>query len=139
MARFWPLFIEQGLVDVIDWPFATGGWAEFVAVRRRAFEKALELMAGRVKWVAFIDTDEFLFPVQEDCLRKTLADYEEFAGVTVNRRFFGTAGTQGLPPDSLMIETLRQTCDTIAGARLSSALRQSSGSSMRTALCRDRA
>ncbi len=43
------------------------------------------------KWVAFIDIDEFLCPVLSDSVPDALAEFDDFAGVGINWRCFGTS------------------------------------------------
>ena len=42
-------------------------------------------------WIAFIDSDEFLFtPIQKD-LKKVLKEYEDFSSIAVYWKVFGTS------------------------------------------------
>ncbi|MCX5924766.1 MAG: glycosyltransferase family 92 protein [Candidatus Dependentiae bacterium] len=61
---------------------------------------------GQVQWLAILDIDEFLFPVQHDSLLIALKDYESYAGVCVRWVMFGTSGVDIIPADKLMIESL---------------------------------
>ncbi len=54
-------------------------------------------------WMAFIDVDEFLFPRSTDDLRAILRAYEDFAGLSVNWRVFGTSG-HASRPEGLQVE-----------------------------------
>ena len=44
------------------------------------------------KWIAFIDSDEFIFPKKTDNIKLFLAEYEEYGGVVANWINFGTSG-----------------------------------------------
>jgi hypothetical protein len=70
------------------------------------FNEMLKLAKDDSKWIAFLDTDEFLYPVQKDSLVEFLKDYEEFGGVCVNWQMFGTGGIVKFDPKKTMIEQL---------------------------------
>lgn len=57
------------------------------------------------RWVAFLDTDEFIYLAQGD-VKFFLADYADKAGVTLNRFFYGTSGVESLGADDLLIEKM---------------------------------
>jgi hypothetical protein len=59
-----------------------------------------------VKWLALIDTDEFVFPMKESSLPHFLSHYESHAGIGINWQVFGTSGVSRIPDDGLMIEHL---------------------------------
>lgn len=56
---------------------------------------------GRCVWAAFIDLDEFLFPVVGDNLAELLAPYEAFAALSLNWQLFGSSGLQQRPHSAL--------------------------------------
>jgi hypothetical protein len=58
------------------------------------------------KWVAFIDVDEYIFPVRDKTLPKFLSSYEEYGAVSANWWVFGTSHIEYLKEDHLMIEQL---------------------------------
>jgi hypothetical protein len=97
---------EQGLVTLIEWPFPAANLEIWNDIQCKAYEYALKLAKHQTKWLAFIDTDEFLFSVNEDNLANTLKAYESFAGVCVNWQIFGTSGVAKIPSDELLIENL---------------------------------
>ena len=55
-----------------------------------AYQDGLTRARETVKWLAFLDLDEFLFPVQQDNLRIFLKDFEDYGGVCANWVMFGT-------------------------------------------------
>jgi hypothetical protein len=63
-------------------------------------------VAGIAKWVAFLDIDEFLFPVKAFYLKDVLRDYEDCPGIGVNWQMFGTSNVEKIPKNKLLIETL---------------------------------
>jgi hypothetical protein len=87
---------DAGLVTLHDWPG--------VAQQAATYEHCVESYREQARWIAFIDDDEFLFPVAGDDLRSKLVRYEDFAGVAVCRTVFGTSGHEKRP-DGLVIES----------------------------------
>ncbi len=100
-------YINNGLVEVIDWPFtkpANGCFA--VHVQSRAYKDAITRASGVARWVAFLDLDEFLFATQENNLVQFLNEYEEFGGVCVNWQLYGTPSEVIIDQSKLVTETL---------------------------------
>jgi Glycosyltransferase family 92 len=88
-------YLEEGLVDIHEWPVFPGLLA--------AFDHCLEHHRDDSRWIAFIDIDEFLFSPTGTPVPEILRDYEEFPGVGVNRVPFGPSGHRTRPP-GLVIE-----------------------------------
>jgi len=95
-------YVSEGLVTLAKcaMPLASGGqgWAYADALRRAR---------GRVRWLAFIDIDEFLFSPEQESLADALADFEQYPGVLVNWQVYGSSGLQSRP-DRLVIESFTQ-------------------------------
>ncbi len=70
------------------------------------FNETLKKAKKESKWVAFLDSDEFLVPLKEHSLVHLLRDYEKFGGLVANWHMFGTSNVAKLDPDKLMIEQL---------------------------------
>ncbi|MCX5924765.1 MAG: glycosyltransferase family 92 protein [Candidatus Dependentiae bacterium] len=71
-----------------------------------AYNDCLKKVRGKVKWLAVLDIDEFLFPTQHDNLLMALKNYESYAGVCVSWLQFGTSNVDKVPDNKLMIESL---------------------------------
>jgi hypothetical protein len=99
-------YIKKGIVELIDWPFDSNNRKEWQKVQLGAYDYILNLARNRAKWVAFIDSDEFLFPVKKKKLQDVLNHLEEFGGVAVNWQNFGTSHVSKIPKNKLLIETL---------------------------------
>jgi hypothetical protein len=99
-------YIEEGIVELIDWPFQFTNANEWKKIQTGAYNEILKLAEGEAKWVAFIDLDEFLFSVEENTLTEALKDFESYGGVAVNWQSFGTSNVKKIPDDKLLIETL---------------------------------
>lgn len=98
-------YVEQGIVRLTRWPFSCKDVYEWTEVQCLAYERAIHSALGKVKWLAMLDVDEFLFPVQ-DTLLKTLEPFEEFGGVAVNWQVYGTSNVAKIPENQQMIEVL---------------------------------
>ena len=87
--------IEAGIVEVQDWPFDPGQMA--------AYEDCLRRHRDDARWIAFIDSDEFLFSPTGKPLPEVLRDFDTYPGVVANWRVYGTSGWKQ-PPEGLVIE-----------------------------------
>ncbi len=109
-------YVSEGLVTLTKcaMPLASGGqgWAYADALRRAR---------GRVRWLAFIDIDEFLFSPEQESLVNVLAAFEQHAGVVVNWQVYGSSGLQSRP-GGLVIEsfTRRARTDWVRNRRVKS-------------------
>jgi hypothetical protein len=100
-------YIKKGLVEVMECPHATnpdgGNWP---TIQGLANNDALAKAKKTCKWLAILDVDEFLFPVQKPSLLAFLKDYADCAAVSVNWQMYGTSHLEELPPGKRMIECL---------------------------------
>lgn len=99
-------YIKKGIVELENIPGISNNQSECAAKQYRAYNRALAKARGKVKWLALIDADEFIVPVEEDRLLDVLKEYEMYGGVYINWLMFGTSGHQTIPKGRLMIETL---------------------------------
>jgi Glycosyltransferase family 92 len=83
-------YVEEGTVVLHDWP-------QFPP-QNEAFQHCLDEHGDESRWIAFVDTDEFLFSPTGRPLPDVLREYEEFPGVVVHWVFFGTSGHETRPP-----------------------------------------
>jgi len=86
-------YVDQGLVEHLHLP----GPRKY----RAAYMAGAILSAGQSFWTAFIDIDEFILPRQCDDIRQILKYYEEFSGLTMNWRIFGSSGLKTRPHSQL--------------------------------------
>lgn len=91
-------YIKKGIVEVFYWPAGKPDW---VPRQMEAFRDGIRRGVGTTKWVALIDQDEFILPMQDrsitECLKK---HFSKAPAVYVNWRNFGTNGIcvpRGLP------------------------------------------
>lgn len=89
-------YVEDGIVILHDWPVNPPQIA--------AFQNCLREHAGDSRWIAFMDTDEFLFSPAGEPLPTVLRGYERWPGIGVCRAHYGPSGHETKPPD-LVIES----------------------------------
>jgi hypothetical protein len=100
-------YINMGIVELIDWPYAfTDDHKEWIRIQKGAYNDILRRAVKCVKWVAFIDTDEFLFPTAKDNLQEVLNEFDSCGAVAVNWQCYGTSHVPQIPPNKLLIEVL---------------------------------
>jgi len=96
-------YINAGIVEVHYWPDL---WPETffgVGCQPAAYRDGLSRLNGKSKWVCFIDTDEFILPMQEENLKICLKNhYEEHFAIYVNWLLFGTSGVKVVPGEPLL-------------------------------------
>lgn len=93
-------YIKNKIVKLIDWNMP--GFNQIEAYRdgiRRAIK-------NKVKWLAVIDSDEFIVPIHGNNLGAFLKQYEEFGGIAVNWQMYGTSHVYEIPSTQLLIESL---------------------------------
>jgi len=96
-------YVTEGFVKVIPW--AT--FDDDVSPQRQAYAHALCNFGPNFRWMAFIDADEFLFPVKAPDLTTALLDYEDCSSVCIPWFMFGTSGHE-LPSKGLVIESFTE-------------------------------
>lgn len=100
-------YIRAGEVELIQCPPKPDDTLpSYEVLQAGAFMDCLHKQRNSVKWMAFIDLDEFLFATQVDDLRVFLKDYIDHPAIAVNWQMFGTSDVPFIPADKLMIEML---------------------------------
>jgi hypothetical protein len=92
-------YVEDGVVVLTEWP-------EFPP-QVGAAKDCIARYREDSRWIAFVDTDEFLFSATGRPVSDVLRDYEEHPGVGVNWVLFGPSGHRSKPP-GLVIENYVQ-------------------------------
>lgn len=78
-------FIAAGLVTVEDFPMRN-------AQQLSAYMSALKYWGSNTRWLAFIDIDEFIVPMQKTNICDFLDSYNQYAGIGANWAMFGANG-----------------------------------------------
>lgn len=77
-------YIRKGIVEYIPWP----GYRRQLA----AYDHCLAQHRYDARWIAFIDLDEFIVPVQDDSIPQFLCRMEQYAAVEINWLIYGSSG-----------------------------------------------
>jgi len=96
-------YIRAGFVSYVPW----ANFDQNAVPQRQAYAHALCNFGPRWRWMAFIDVDEFLFPLKSDSLRTALREYEDLPAVAVHWHMFGSSGHKRRP-SGLVIENYTQ-------------------------------
>ncbi|MBA2729051.1 MAG: glycosyltransferase family 92 protein [Parachlamydiaceae bacterium] len=100
-------YIDSKEVTLVEWPIETHNQKEYIQLLQLpVYNHALEIAKHEAEWIAFIDLDEFLFPMQHLNLIDLLKDYKSYAGLAVNWQLYGTSWWERLPDDGLITEHL---------------------------------
>lgn len=101
-------YIEKGIVELYDWPFASqpGKESDWNRIQTAAYREGLALARATSQWVAILDVDEFLFPSSKESLPAFLQDYSDASGILVNWQVYGTGHVAQIPEGGLITETL---------------------------------
>jgi hypothetical protein len=100
-------YIESGLVEVIEWnkPPTVPLFPQW---QIEAYQDGLKKARHNTKWLAFIDVDEFILPMQDktvvDCLNN---HYSDCSSVYVSWRNFGTSNVYLSPGDPILFRLNR--------------------------------
>ena len=82
-------YIRDGLVTLHEWPH--------IPAAPGADEHCVEHYGREARWIAFLDDDEFLFPVKVGTLAEALEPYKTHPAVAVYWVMFGSNGHQKRP------------------------------------------
>ncbi len=86
-------YIEEGVVEVIDWSVARERIKTWPSIQVEAYRHAIKEAVGKTKWLALIDTDEFILPMTDTSIQSCLANhYPQAQAVYMQWRMFGTSG-----------------------------------------------
>lgn len=105
-------YIEKGIVTYFDWPNREEeNWGDRVqswvwTTQIPAYYHACNLSQTKTKWLALIDSDEFIVPAAEKTLTAILKKHENRAGIAIRWQVYGTSGVEKIPKKKLMIELL---------------------------------
>ena len=87
-------YIRQGIVEYVDWP----------GCRRQlaAYDDCLARHRFDSRWIAFIDLDEFIVPLQDASIPTFLRRFESFPAVEINWLCYGSGGQQQKTAGTMM-------------------------------------
>ncbi len=79
-------YVRSGLVEYRYWP----GYRQQLA----AYDDCLERHRLSARWIAFIDLDEFIVPVEDGSIPEFLRRFEAFPAVEINWLIYGSGGAK---------------------------------------------
>lgn len=98
-------YIQQGIVELVDVDkdFRSSFECE---IHIPFYNSLINRLRGVVKWLACIDSDEFIVPVKTDYILDALAPYDNVGGIMVNWAMYGSSGVEKNDPNKLLVESL---------------------------------
>lgn len=99
-------YIQQGIVELRPWSYPPPSQVE-------AYHACIQTFGPYARWMAFIDIDEYLFPVNEEPLVDVLKRYEEHPALAVHWKPFATSG-HVLTPHGLTLENFTRAPENIS-------------------------
>lgn len=85
-------YIDKGIISWVNWP----GQKQQV----RIYEDIIKKHKTESRWMAVVDLDEFIVPLNSDTLAKKLKKYEKYNQIIINWTLYGSSGhkkkTEGL-------------------------------------------
>jgi hypothetical protein len=98
-------YIQSGLVELIDWPSyqEENDWFHFsFVVQTGAYNDAILRSKKLTRWLAVIDTDEFIVPLIDDDLLTCLTRFKREQGLYIHWLNFGTSNYTLGPNESML-------------------------------------
>lgn len=99
-------YIEKGVVELIDWPYQGKNHKEWNKIQCAAYSDLIKNKGSETFWLAIIDTDEFILPIEKKNLVLFLKDYEGYSGIGINWQLYGTSGVKQIAKDKTLIGSL---------------------------------
>ncbi len=90
-------YIKDGIIDLIEWQVVPPS-------QLQAYEHCFTNFRDETQWIAFIDLDEFICPINKTSLSEWLKDFEGFHALIIYWKIFGTNGLIEHDPKRLIIE-----------------------------------
>jgi hypothetical protein len=104
-------YIEEGIVVRYERPGSAGSQAELDEIKMPGFQHCIDTHGADVRWMAFIDTDEYLFSPTGRPVPELLAAQERWPAVAVNSVFIGASG-HVTRPEGLVLENYTKRFET---------------------------
>ncbi len=89
------MFPNDPDIEIIHFPDVPGN------THQEAWGQLIDYNKGKTKWLALIDADQCVVPVQTNDIKKVLTDYEAFASLQCNWRTFGSSYLETREPGSI--------------------------------------
>jgi len=96
-------YIRKGVVVYQWYPGEKEEVAPGVTRQHLAYKDAVEKCKNETKWLAIIDIDEFIVPMQNETLTEFLKDFEGYSQLLIRWVIYGSSGHK-TKPEGLVIE-----------------------------------
>jgi hypothetical protein len=105
-------YIKKGIVTLIHWPDYLGPmdeerayhWA--LSTQVPAYENAIKFMAAKkTKWLALLNTDEYLVPVEPYTIKELLSQYDSYPAIVLTTDVFDASVVSLSPPRRMITES----------------------------------
>lgn len=101
-------YIEKNIVEYTLWPSAPFGKPFWLNCQPAAYRNCLEKASGHTEWLAIIDTDEYILPMEGTSVREILDKYySSHHKMYINWKLFGTSYFWGGPGTSILYNLTR--------------------------------
>ncbi len=94
-------YIKKEIVTLIHWPYEHYAQEDWNRIQCAAYQHCT-FKNKNCRWIAFLDTDEFLFCPDKTDLRVFLKDYAEYGSISAYWRMYGTSNTIIAPYQKLL-------------------------------------
>ncbi len=89
-------YIDDGTVTIIEWPKEQGQVSAYV--------DCMSEYSHESSWIAFLDLDEYIVPINEVHIGRWLKPFEKYPAIHIYWKMFGTSGLIQADPDKLVCE-----------------------------------
>lgn len=103
----WPIlfpYIMCGEVEYFELPLDSKDVYEHNQLQKDVYTHAVNLAKKSNRWLAILDSDEFICMTENDDLEDFLEDYSGYGGLVINWVMYGSSNIQKLKPNDLQIE-----------------------------------
>ncbi len=98
---------KKGIITLIDWPYPTNADGKnWPVIQTNAYMDNLPKAKKEAKWIAYLDTDEFIVPMKGGSLPAILEEYKAYGGVCLNWQCYGTSGVAKVGDNEWMMTRL---------------------------------
>jgi len=94
-------YIDMGIVEVAQWKDRPGQMTAYIDCAKKHKDDS--------EWIGFIDTDEFIVPVDDNNIKKFLKKFKNRGSVLINWKCFGYNGKISRNSENLVTEDFTQT------------------------------
>ena len=99
-------YIHAGMVDVIDWPYESLNENDWTKIQCSSYMDCIVKNKYKSHWIAFLDTDEFLFNPEKKDLKKVFRNFKNYQGVAVHWILYGTSNIEKVPDGEMLSHLL---------------------------------